>query len=371
MLKLVTAVLCVGLGLLIVFALSPGISEYLMDRPPEKKQARAPTQPGLEDEGAKTPPAAARGRISPDPKPSEKIIPKLPEAEIPAVTAQSPQAEPAPTGQQPASGPPPAQTPPAIPPAPIPVDEDQLRRAVVRLRCGASDGSTGFGSGIVLAKDGLIATVAHVIDNAGGNECDVIFPRRDQATGVWKVVYYGRAAILDKDKSINRYKSGGYDFALLRVIPQGQDSEFFDGNPYPFIGYPPCGPATAGDKVLHLGYSSNLSDGEAQSYDKGTVAFFADIIGVREGLDPESHQKVILPRYSYNADKGTFHPVIIAVGANVYYGGSGGLAFDTSQNCVLGLTSQVGLEEATNQVYSWNVNPGFDLYRKFLAEHGY
>src|SRR3989338_11548255 len=183
--------------------------------------------------------------ITPKPVPLAPMPPAilpLP-LEIPALIPMPP---PTPVETPPASTP----TSPAVPP----INEDDLMRSVVRIRCGNI-----FGSGFSVNPKGLILSVAHVVIDAvekGVETCDVIFPAKHPSFGFFSEAHYRKGIILLPQETKKLYKEQALDVAALQTSFLENDPVF--PKEFPFINYPFCGPNTLKDKILLFGYAANL-----------------------------------------------------------------------------------------------------------------
>src|SRR3989344_2097049 len=219
--------------------------------------------------------------------------------------------------------------------------EEELWRAGVKLECLHADKkATSLGSGIVLTKDGVIATNFHVVQNV--DTCKVIFPSSGTFNGnVIRPVYYLSGKITKKaDNGEN------YDIALLQMDPISSftiDPAYnWKGNPYPFISYPVCATSELGDKVIHYGWDSRSDEGNIMDRTKGAVREF---IWYSESED----------ELYYDGDEKSLY---VWTDAHTNPGVSGGLSFNATRDCIFGLSSRVGGEQGSYRTWILNfVNP--------------
>src|SRR3989344_2318004 len=122
-----------------------------------------------------------------------------------------------------------------------PINEDEIKSAVARIRCGFT-----FGSGFVVKRGGkyYAITVAHVVINQIESkifDCYVIFPRKDE-NGNFKETYYRKGIILSPAEVEKNYKEKAIDLAVLEIVPLENRQEDFQIFPqgYPLVNYPFC-----------------------------------------------------------------------------------------------------------------------------------
>lgn len=248
------------------------------------------------------------------------------------------------------------------------VDEEELMRAVVRIRCGRV-----YGSGFVITPSGLVLTAAHIIMGAIGSKiptCDIIFPRKHTNFGYYSEAHYRVGTILDAGRVERFYKEQGMDVAAFQTA-------FLDSDPvfqraFPYIKYPLCGSDTLQDKVLLFGYAANIgtsptSLGSVLSRFEGSVIQYGDIIGISK--EPSQIYKGghdYFPEYSYSLNAGVLHPTAVIASTNNFSGASGGLVFDSSQNCIVGVNSVVATVTGDPRIFGLIVNPNFSAIKSWL-----
>ena len=242
------------------------------------------------------------------------------------------------------------------------IDEDAIKSAVVRVRCGST-----FGSGFVIKRGEkyYVFTAAHVvIDRVEANVeyCDAIFPYKD-ANGNYREAHYRSAKILDPEGVEKNFKEIGHDIAVLEIIPiPSEDAERFP-NGYPVIGYDFCPSDTLGDNIYLFGYAANL--GTAQTPGAFLSKFIGNIIqyGDVSGTNQKSSSEFIsgfvyTPKIESSLDMARQHPVVIIVSDNNFFGASGGLVFDFDKQCVAGVNFANLVKD--NEVYGFSVNLNFE-----------
>ena len=260
-------------------------------------------------------------------------------------------------------------TVPAVPEVKIPpVDEEELMRAVVRIRCGNI-----YGSGFVINQKGLVLTAAHVLVGAiedGTANCDVIFPRKHSDFGFYSEAHYRSGTILVPKETEKFYKERGFDIAALNTAFLENDPVF--PTEFPYIKYPFCGPETLDDKILLFGYAANIgtspaSLGSVLSRFEGAVLQYADVISIRkEPSKIYSGGYDYFPDFSHTLDESVSHPSVLIYSSNNFSGASGGLVFDTSQNCIIGINSAVATAEGDPRVFGFVANPNFPAMKSWL-----
>lgn len=255
---------------------------------------------------------------------------------------------------------------PALPLSPL--DEDMLKAAVVRIRCG-----NVYGSGFAITSGGLVLTAAHVLIeaiDAGVSECDVIFPRKHPDFGFYSETYYRKGAILSASTTTIFYKEKGLDVALLKTESLA-DEPIFPGG-FPFVDYLFCGPETLGNEVLLFGYAANVgtgvsSPGSVLSRFDGAVLEYEDVNGVKKvpskifdaGFD-------YLPDFTFSVDESRHHPIVLIVSNNNFSGASGGLVFNTAKRCIVGVNSAVGTASGDPRIFGLIYNIAFPEVNDWL-----
>ncbi len=223
--------------------------------------------------------------------------------------------------------------------APVPpADREELAKAVVQIRCpvNGSFHNGVLGSGVVITPTGRILSVAHVIDEPVDEDatvCDVIFPLKNPETGIWQARAYYKAKIIDKAETIATYNATGRDIAYLQMVPT--EANFIPSQyPYleraPYVPYKFCDGNILEDKMLAIGFAQNISL-NALSFYEGKIFGFADI-----------SMAIPLKPLQYSYDLSVPHQFASAIIGNLSGGASGGLAFNTDQNCIIGVHSSVG-----------------------------
>ncbi|KKW18167.1 MAG: hypothetical protein UY60_C0019G0009 [Parcubacteria group bacterium GW2011_GWB1_50_9] len=271
------------------------------------------------------------------PSPMVVVIPPIP-VFLPATTTEK-AAPPAATQEKP-------RTPE--------IDENAILRAVVKIQCPATDGiGKSIGSGFVL-KDGLVVTVAHLLMDSGSKTCDVIFPK-DRFP-----IHYLKGEITEDFSVIRkRFEDDGIDLGFLRlpVIAEYDDARTIFGNFYPALPYPVCdNPSVIGDVVYHYGYPSNFQGLNYLSRMDGIIVSYADIRGTSTQVSADGGATYRAPDFSFTDDEKEFHPYAVSQ-VGIFYGSSGGLAFDASKACILGVNH--GFGKGSTLTYSIFLNLGW------------
>lgn len=226
--------------------------------------------------------------------------------------------------------------------APLPpLNTEAILAAVVKIQC-LTDDSRGkyIGSGFSVAG-GKIVTAAHVVKDSGEKVCDVIFPGKNRTP-----VHYLRGALEDIETIKKRHDGEGIDIAFLTlpdIAAYPEARAIFSS--YPVIPYPVCkNPAmismtdakgASGDLLLHYGYPSNFVDQNYLAEQEGRAIVYADVTGIKDQYSDDFFQQYKTPEFSYTADESKLHPYMISRVAS-FYGDSGGLAFNTTKQCILG-----------------------------------
>ena len=242
------------------------------------------------------------------------------------------------------------------------IDEDAIKSAVVRVRCGST-----FGSGFVIKRGEkyYVFTAAHVvIDRVEANVeyCDAIFPYKD-ANGNYREAHYRIAKILDPKGVEKNFKEIGHDIAVLEIIPiPSEDAERFP-NGYPVIEYGFCPSDTLGDNIYLFGYAANLgtaqTPGAFLSKFIGNIIQYGDVSGTNQKSSSEfTSGFVYTPKIESSLDMARQHPVVIILSDNNFSGASGGLVFDSDKQCVAGVNFATLVKD--NKVYGFSVNPNFE-----------
>ena len=89
------------------------------------------------------------------------------------------------------------------------------------------------------------------------------------------------------------------------------------------------------DKLLHFGYPSNFLNQSYLSKLEGEAVVYADIQGIKEQLSEDQTFTFKTPVFGYTSDQSRIHPYMISRVPS-FYGDSGGLAFNATQQCILG-----------------------------------
>ena len=264
-----------------------------------------------------------------------------------------------------------------IPEAPIiavpslpPINEDEIKLAVARIRCGFT-----FGSGFVVKRGEkyYVITVAHVVINQIESKsftCDVIFPRKDE-NGNFKETYYRKGVILSPSEVEKNYKEKAIDLAILEIVPlenKQEDLQIFPKG-YPRVDYPFCSSNNLGDNIILLGYAANLgtviTPGAFLSKFDGEIVQYSDVRGVKSRPSTDFISGyVYLPDQEPSFDTTVQHHIIIIVSNNNFSGASGGLVFDTSKNCVIG--ANFGTLVQNGNVFGFATNPNFGIINNWL-----
>lgn len=235
-----------------------------------------------------------------------------------------------------------------------PLDEDSILKSVVKIECPAADGLGKYvGSGFSLGK-GIIVTAAHVIKDSGSTICRVIFPSER------KPIYYLRGEIENLQEVIQGHDEKGIDAAVIKLPPidtYPDAKNIF--SEYPAIPYPICAEKTMlGDKLLHFGYPSNFVDQNYLSKLEGQAVLHADIDGITSQLSQDQTYTFKTPVFGFTYDERDLHPYMVSRVAT-FYGDSGGLAFNTAKQCIIGPHRGATIEKASGDHYSIFMNLGW------------
>lgn len=214
-----------------------------------------------------------------------------------------------------------------------PLREDELLRAVVKIECPSEDRKGIYiGSGFVMPR-GVVVTAAHLLTDTGGDTCKVIFPNERAPT------HYLFGTPESREGVKKRYNEQGIDVAFLFLpalaeYPEGR--AVFPGG-YPAVSYPVCTRTRAiGDTVFHYGYPSNFSGNSYLARNDGEAVAYADIGGVKQQLSEDQRFIYKAPVFLYTVDQSVPHPYLVSRVPS-FYGDSGGLAFDATRQCILGV----------------------------------
>lgn len=256
--------------------------------------------------------------------------------------------------------PPPATPVPPPPPPVIAIDENSIFRAVVKIQCSAPDGiGKSIGSGFVVAG-GRVATVAHLLKDASSQTCDVIFSK-DRFP-----VHYLKGTITEPQETIRRrLEEEGIDIAFLQLPPIASypDAQAIFGSNYPSVPYPICSsPLLVGDTAYHYGYPSNFKDLNYLERMNGEIIAHADIDGIKIDTS-ESGDTYKAPDFAVTGDESRFHAYTISQVA-IYFGASGGLVFDATDACILGINHGFGKDG--NTVFSIFLNLGWEKVKSLF-----
>ncbi len=290
-------------------------------------------------------------------KPASTTKPKPPVVEVPRPIIETP------TSTLPVA---PIPVAPALPPF-TQNDLEAIMYAVVRVRCG---GTYGSGAVIRVEDKRYVLTAAHVVIDriaAKKETCDIIFPRKDDF-GVFKEAYYRPGKILAPEQTQSQYKNNAYDIAILEVLPIGEDAQVFPAG-QPFVNYAFCPANTLQDDTLLIGYPINAgttaTPGGVISKFPGVVAQYSDIDGVEARAEPQfSGGFAYYPILKNTKDTSSFHPITVNVSTNNFSGASGGLVFDVSKQCFLGINTATGA--INNVIYGISMNPAFQPIVDFI-----
>jgi len=300
--------------------------------------------------------------ITPEPKIIEKVeedmpaplpppsLPNMPSADIPS----TPQPEPGPVIIEPA-------------------DTDAIQQAIPRIICGNSAGSSAVVRSATTST--LLITATHVVINKiadGEMECDVHFPVLDFNSGFYVQTHKRRVEILYPEDTEKNFKENAVDIAVLKLIHEENEEVFTEG--YPFIDYPLCPSDTLGDDITLYGYAGNIgisaaSPGSVLSRFAGYITQYGDIIGVSKLPDGSFRDgSAYLPKLSFSVDMGVLHEINIIFSENNFSGASGGVVFNSSKNCIVGLNSATGRKDS--DIFGLIVNPAAPNIASWLADRG-
>lgn len=235
-----------------------------------------------------------------------------------------------------------------------PLDEVAIMQAVVKIECPAQGGIGKYiGAGFLLPK-GRVITAAHVVMDSASETCDIIFPKNRRPT------YFLKGTIDNLTEVKRRHNEDGVDVALINLpqlenYPDGR--AIFDS--YPFVPYPICeSPNTLGDALLHFGYPSNYLDLNYLSELKGQAIAYADINGIKDQISEDQTYTFKSPVFSFTGDESAMHAYTVSRVAS-FYGDSGGLAFDATQQCILGPHRGGTIGGSEGQNFSIFINLGW------------
>lgn len=249
----------------------------------------------------------------------------------------------------------------ALPPLP-PLREDELFRAVVKIECPSEDQKGVYvGSGFVMPR-GVVVTAAHLLTDMGGDTCKVIFPHNRGPA------HYLFGTPEDREAIKKRHDGQGIDLAFLFLpalasYPEGK-AVFPDG--YPIVSYPVCArPNLIGDRLLHFGYPGNFHNNSYLARSEGEALAYGDITGVSSQLSEDQSSISQVPVLSYTTDQSALHPYLVSR-APSFYGDSGGLAFDATKQCILGVGHGGTMGGAAGENYSVLMMLGWEGVRDIL-----
>lgn len=337
---------------------------YLIFPPiPEPNQQEEPAAFEIATTTTETAPAIV-SPIEEKPAPAPPTPLPMPKLELPEIL---PQPKP---GLPVTPAPPQPTTQSAIPKPQI--NEEEIMKAIVRVGCGST-----FGSGFVI-KSGetrYAVTAAHVVIDrieAKNFFCNVIFPRKDE-NGNFVEAHYRAGRIISPDTTETNYKEKGVDLAILKILPLENKTEDLDRFPtgFPYINYPFCPSDTLGDDIILWGYSANLgttfSPGGVLSKFLGHLIQYADVIGITKKSSSEfSGGFVYLPKMESSLDLASQHQINIILSNNNFSGASGGLVFNASKACVIGINIATLVQ--SNQVFGFVTNPNFAPIKEWLNQ---
>jgi hypothetical protein len=240
-----------------------------------------------------------------------------------------------------------------------PLDEKAVLRAIVKIQCPAEDNKGIYvGSGFVIGEN-TVVTAAHVVMNAGSQECDVIFPKERMP------IHFLRGTLEDISFIKKRHDEEGIDVAFLTVpsLDSYPEARAIFNTAYPSIPYPVCViPPSFGDALLHFGYPSNFKDQSYLSSLVGEVVGLADIAGIENQLSLDQTIVYKTPIFAYSNDATIMHPYIISRVPS-FYGDSGGLAFNKTKQCILGPSRGGTIGNAAGENFTIFMNIGWERAR--------
>lgn len=216
--------------------------------------------------------------------------------------------------------------------------EAEIMNAVVRVKCPykGQDGKYYYGSGFVLSGSKVI-TAAHVLSKSSSDFCEVIFPVNKKAIFSVSARIRDFAALKDREVST--------DWAIMDLPPLPEDkkdiSDFFK-NEYPRVNFPVCSFETRlGDKVAVYGY---LKADDYLSKIVGTLYAYSRAADVDElPTDDAPNPYLIMMAEEITPQTYKFDEYIYLISKierdTPITGASGGLLFDETHQCVLGLNT--------------------------------
>jgi len=252
------------------------------------------------------------------------------------------------------------------------INEDAIRSAVVRVRCGSV-----FGSGLVISRGEkhYVLTAAHVIIDRLESKlysCDVIFPRKDE-NGNYREAHYRQGKILAPVETEKNYKENGVDIAILEVLPLDnrlEDMTVFPAG-YPFVDYDFCSPNTLGDAIILFGFAANVgtavTPGAFMSRFEGRVVQYADVVGViKEPSQQFAGGFSYLPKLQLTTDSSLQHNLTVIISSNNFSGASGGLVLDVDKKCVIGVNIATLVKDS--DVFGFVTNLNFDYVKEWMKK---
>lgn len=258
-----------------------------------------------------------------------------------------------------------ADSEPEKPSEPVlpPLEEAAIRRAVVKIECPTASGIGKYvGSGFSIPQNRIV-TAAHVVMNSGSQTCSVIFPNADR-----RPVHYLRGELENLEDVRRRHDEEGVDVAILTLFPLESypEAQAIFSKEYPAVPYSICeNPQAIGDEILHFGYPSNFVDQNYLSQMDGRAVAHADITAIEDKLSLDGTFAYKNPVLVFSNEESVFHPYSVSRVAT-FYGDSGGLAFNATKQCSLGIhrSSTVGRTSGDN--YSIFMNLGWEGARQLV-----
>ena len=239
---------------------------------------------------------------------------------------------------------------------------EELFPAIVKIECPTSSGVGAYtGTGFVVPP-AMVITAAHIVINVATTTCRIIFPQGRTPT------YHVTGTIEQVDETRRRHDEEGLDIALLRLPPEEERTpESLFSNGYPEIPYPLCGKSSkVGDRLRHFGYPTNFAGQNYLLDAEGELILGANITGMTTQLSEDQRTSFRTPLLSFKEDAGITHPYLVSH-SNTFYGDSGGLVFNETRRCVLGIQRASTLGRKGNDNFALFFQLGWEEGKQILS----